>query len=145
MSVREYENVTRTGDRAINHLLCPGGNLLDALAANYTIPPQEPIGPFDSNFWSCASFIFSVIPFPQVCVDDRALTISREPTRLGGRLQRAGQHKGEAAVVEEPANLSCRAFPLDRQWQIRSSGVLACGAPLVFSVTYKPQLHRLVE
>jgi hypothetical protein len=125
MAVGEQESVTRTGGRAINQLLSPGGNLLDALAADHAIPPQRPTGPFDLNFWGCSPFIFSVIPFPQVCVDDRVLTISRESASFAGSLQRAGQHKGEASAVEESANLSCVEFPLERQWQIRSSGVLA--------------------
>src|SRR5258708_35926331 len=142
MSVREHENVARTGQRSIDYPLRPVGELLEALATDYSVPPQGPTGPFDLNFWSCAPFIFSIIPFPQVCVDDRALTISRESASFAGSLQRAGQHKGETPAVEESGNLSCVEFPLERQWQIRSSGVLAGGAPLGFSVTYKPQLHR---
>jgi hypothetical protein len=35
----EQERVTRTGGRAINQLLNPGGNLLDALTADYAILP----------------------------------------------------------------------------------------------------------
>jgi hypothetical protein len=107
----------------------------------YAIPPQGPTGRFDLNFWSCAPFIFSVVPFPQVCVDDRALTITREPASFAGSLQRASQHKGEAAAVEESANLSCVEFALERQRQIRLSGVLARSAPFSPCMTYEPQLQ----
>jgi hypothetical protein len=90
MPMGEQERVTRTGNRAINYVLSPRGNLLDALAADYAIPPQGPTGPCDLNFWSCAPLIFSVIPFPQVCVDDRSLAISRESASFAGSLQRTG-------------------------------------------------------
>jgi hypothetical protein len=84
--VREHENVARTGEHSIDYLLCSTGELLEALTTDYSIPPHGPAWPFDLDLGSGASLIVSVVPFPQICVDDRAIAIPGESACFPGSL-----------------------------------------------------------
>src|SRR5260370_16689423 len=86
MSVREHENVARTGERSFDYHLRPGGELLEVFATDYSISPQEPPLPLHFDPVTVSSLVLSVVPFPQICVDDRAIAIPGELTCFPGSL-----------------------------------------------------------
>src|SRR5260370_1658352 len=86
MHVSEHENVARTGERSFDYHLRPGGELLEVFATDYSISPQGPAGPLDLDLGSGSSLVLSVVPFPQICVDDRAIAIPGELTCFPGSL-----------------------------------------------------------
>jgi len=142
VSVGEQEYVTEAGLRTVDDGLSPGCDLVDSFAAWYSVAPRGPAGLTVPDFESGEPFIVPVIPLTQIRVEHRGVAITGKATSFNGTLQGAGQYKRERAATKEPADLGGALPALEGKRQVSPSRVPACGAPLGFTVTYKPHFDR---
>jgi len=107
MSVREQKHVAGSPESTVDHSLSSDGNLRAAFASRHAVAPQGPARVFNLNLGRSPSFVLTVIPLEQICVEYCTIAEAGEEAGFSCSVERAGQYECEVAANKGPGDL-CR-------------------------------------
>ena len=86
--------------KLVDHAVGPAADVVGALAARDTVPPERPVRPLGTDLGGRPALVLAVVPLGQVLADLGSRTEARELAGLACAPQRARQNEAERAAVQ---------------------------------------------
>src|SRR5690242_21918203 len=100
MAVTEKRDISAGLGGACNDRFRTRRHLLDALSIGNAISPKRPIWVHRVNLCRGPAFVRAVIPFAQVGLDLRGVSVPGQLAGFAGALERAGQNERKSAPAD---------------------------------------------
>ena len=136
----EDQRVAVGRQRALDHAVGAGGELLERLAAGAVVAPHVPARALDADLLRGPPLVDAVVALPQVGVGLGAVAEAGQLGGAAGALHRRAEHERELAPGEPRRDLARLRLALGQQRQVGGAGVLAGAAPLGLAVADEDDL-----